>query len=138
MLELLTPGQAARRLGISIHQLRSLTNEGLIRWVNVGIGKKRPTRRYTEIDLSAFIEARSSICRPSGPPTAPPPLTSPHRMASFGRTSARHRSGKVSAFDKAFERLVAMSVAADTERKARRKRYREAHSDPKKMIRTEG
>ncbi|MDW9762195.1 helix-turn-helix domain-containing protein [Sinorhizobium meliloti] len=60
---LLTPEQAADRLGISVRQLRDLTDEGLLRWINIGLGEKRPTRRYTEADLQEFIMERSRKCR---------------------------------------------------------------------------
>ncbi|NTG98893.1 helix-turn-helix domain-containing protein [Agrobacterium rhizogenes] len=60
---LLTPEEAANRLSISQRQLRDLTDEGLLRWINIGLGKKRPTRRYTDEDVDAFIEERSQRCR---------------------------------------------------------------------------
>ncbi|NVP54494.1 helix-turn-helix domain-containing protein [Rhizobium sp. DBTS2] len=60
---LLTPQVAAERLGISTRQLRDLTDEGQLRWINIGLGRKRPTRRYTEADLEAFIEERAAKCR---------------------------------------------------------------------------
>ena len=56
---LLTPSEAANRLGVSVRQIRVLTDEGLLRWVNIGLGEKRPTRRFTEADLLEFIEERS-------------------------------------------------------------------------------
>ncbi|TGN80511.1 DNA-binding protein [Bradyrhizobium yuanmingense] len=55
---LLTPEQAASRLNITEDHLRDLVNEGTIGYINVGLGKKRPRRRFTEADLNDFIERR--------------------------------------------------------------------------------
>lgn len=46
--------EAARELCISEKQLRSLTCAGRIRYVNVGLGEKRETRRYDPADLEDF------------------------------------------------------------------------------------
>lgn len=56
---LMTPTEASKYLAISIRQLRDLTDEGQIRWVNIGIGTKRATRRYTQAALDEFIAQRS-------------------------------------------------------------------------------
>ncbi|MEX3008325.1 helix-turn-helix domain-containing protein [Hoeflea sp. TYP-13] len=65
MSDLLTPEAAATRLGISTKQLLSLTRLGKIRYINVGLGGKRETRRYDESDLEAFIEAGKQVQWPS-------------------------------------------------------------------------
>lgn len=66
---LMTPAEAARQLAISEKQLRELTAGGKIRYVNIGNGEKRETRRYTPQDLTSFIEARSiQECRYTGAP----------------------------------------------------------------------
>lgn len=54
MTALLSPHEAARELCISEKQLRSLTCAGRIRYVNVGLGEKRETRRYDPADLEDF------------------------------------------------------------------------------------
>lgn len=56
---LLTPQEAAERLAISTRQLRDLTQDGCIRFVNIGRGA-RLTRRYDPDDLAAFVEERKS------------------------------------------------------------------------------
>lgn len=58
---LLSPSQAARELCISEKQLRSLTCAGAIRYINIGLGAKRETRRYDPADLEAFREARACL-----------------------------------------------------------------------------
>lgn len=65
-MPLLTPDQAASELGISDTQLRALTKAGAIRYVNIGLGTKRETRRYDPEDLAAFREARK--CRSTSAP----------------------------------------------------------------------
>lgn len=65
---LLSPSDAAKELCISEKQLRSLTCAGAIRYINIGLGEKRETRRYDPVDLEAFREARA---RALLPPPAP-------------------------------------------------------------------
>ncbi len=60
-MPLLTPSQAARELAISEKQLRALTCAGKIRYVNIGLGEKRETRRYDPADLLRFQEARTCL-----------------------------------------------------------------------------
>lgn len=55
---LLTPEQAAARLTITEDHLRALVANGAIGYINVGLGKKRPRRRFTEADIDDFIERR--------------------------------------------------------------------------------
>jgi len=55
---LLSPADAAERLGISDRQLRALTCSGAIRYVNIGLGAKREARRYDPADLAQFMEER--------------------------------------------------------------------------------
>ncbi|OSJ14388.1 hypothetical protein BST63_16920 [Bradyrhizobium canariense] len=57
-IRLLTPEQAASRLNITEDHLRDLVSEGVLGYINVGLGKKRPRRRFTETDLNEFIEGR--------------------------------------------------------------------------------
>ncbi|TGP34052.1 MULTISPECIES: GIY-YIG nuclease family protein [unclassified Mesorhizobium] len=51
---LLSPLEAARELCISEKQLRALTAAGRIKYVNIGLGSKRETRRYDPADLDDF------------------------------------------------------------------------------------
>jgi hypothetical protein len=64
-MPLLTPKQAASELAISDKQLRVLTLAGEIRYINIGQGDKRETRRYMAEDLSDFIERRGNMKSPS-------------------------------------------------------------------------
>ena len=67
--QLLTPERAAERLGIGLRTLRNLTDDGLIRYINVGAGRARERRRYREDDLAAFVAAREKQqCRSSSAP----------------------------------------------------------------------
>jgi excisionase family DNA binding protein len=50
--------QAARKLGISEDQLRGFVKAGELRFINLGLGKKRPRMRFTQTDLDDFIERR--------------------------------------------------------------------------------
>lgn len=58
---LLSPQDAARSLCISEKQLRALTCAGRVRYVNIGLGEKRETRRYDPADLKEFLEARKCL-----------------------------------------------------------------------------
>jgi hypothetical protein len=65
---LLTPAQAAAELAISTRQLRDLSLDGDIPFINVGRGD-RPARRYEMSDLEAFkAERRTISCRSSSAP----------------------------------------------------------------------
>src|ERR1700727_2208023 len=57
-LDLMDGKEAARRLNITEDQLCALVQDGEISYINVGRGKKRPRRRYTEEDLQELIERR--------------------------------------------------------------------------------
>ncbi|MHC2415549.1 excisionase family DNA binding protein [Bradyrhizobium diazoefficiens] len=54
---LLTGKEAAARLSITEDQLTALVQAGEIAYINVGLGSKRPRRRFTRADLDDF-EAR--------------------------------------------------------------------------------
>jgi len=71
MSALMTPAAAARLLCISEKHLRALTVAGEIRYINVGLGTKRETRRYDPQDLAAFQEARTTTSAKS-PAIRPP------------------------------------------------------------------
>src|SRR5882757_6388759 len=50
--------QAARKLGISEDQVRGFVKAGELRFINLGLGKKRPRMRFTQTDLDNFVERR--------------------------------------------------------------------------------
>ncbi|QEE20384.1 helix-turn-helix domain-containing protein [Youhaiella tibetensis] len=61
---LLTPAEAADALGISNRQLRDLTADGTIPFINVGRGASRMSRRYEPDDIEAFKASRRQVeCR---------------------------------------------------------------------------
>lgn len=69
-MPLLTPDEAARELAVSQKQLKALTGAGKIRYINIGLGRKRETRRYDPADIERFKEARrcqSTSDRPGKP-----------------------------------------------------------------------
>lgn len=63
MSRLLSPTEAAQELCVSEKQLRALTCAGHIRYINIGLGEKRETRRYELADLQAFKSARGTSCQ---------------------------------------------------------------------------
>jgi hypothetical protein len=56
--DLLNSNETARRLRITEEQLGALVHDGEISYINVGRGKKRPRRRFTEEDIAEFLERR--------------------------------------------------------------------------------
>src|SRR5215469_14598733 len=58
MSVLRTPKQAAERLQTSVEQLTGFVRDGELKYVNLGRGKKRPRRMFTDDDLDEFIERR--------------------------------------------------------------------------------
>ncbi|WP_233426638.1 helix-turn-helix domain-containing protein [Rhizobium mongolense] len=61
---LLTPAAAAKILAVSVKQLTHLTLAGEIPFVNIGLGNKRPTRRYLPTDIDEFIARRRTTAMP--------------------------------------------------------------------------
>lgn len=61
VMPLLTPEQAASELAISTRQLRDLTVSGEIRYINIGNGSVRETRRYDPADIEDFKSRRRSV-----------------------------------------------------------------------------
>ena len=53
-----TPKEAAERLQTSVEQLTGFVRDGELKYVNLGRGKKRPRRMFTDEDLDEFIERR--------------------------------------------------------------------------------
>jgi excisionase family DNA binding protein len=64
---LLTAAQAAARLSITVEQLIAHVEDGGLRYINVGRGKKKPRRRFSESDLEEFKAARSTLEKTSCP-----------------------------------------------------------------------
>jgi excisionase family DNA binding protein len=74
--KLLTAAEVAERLAISTRQLKQLSDAGEIAFVNVGLGPRRPARRYRPEDVDEFISRRtvvSSGYRPARAITSIPP-----------------------------------------------------------------
>ncbi|WP_430251262.1 helix-turn-helix domain-containing protein [Neorhizobium sp. DAR64860/K0K1] len=94
---LLTPKQAAAELAISSRQLRDLSLDGDIAFINVGRGE-RPARRYEMSDLEAFkAERRTISCRSSSVPAQKrTATTSGIKVIDFEATLAAQRSKKLS------------------------------------------
>lgn len=61
---LMTPEEAAAALGISGRQLRDLTADGAIPYIDIGRGK-REARRYEPSDIEAFKSERRKTACPS-------------------------------------------------------------------------
>src|SRR5260221_9628468 len=55
---LLTLNEAAARLRITPDQVKGLVDDGKLKYINVGRGKKTPRYRFAETDLADFIDAR--------------------------------------------------------------------------------
>jgi len=70
LMPLLTPEQAASELAISTRQLRDLTVSGEIRYINIGNGSVRETRRYDPADIEDFKNRRKSFGKQPVRPTS--------------------------------------------------------------------
>lgn len=64
-LELLTMSEAARLLRIDVKTLVRHVQSNEIGFLNVGLGKKRPRRRFTIEQIKNFISWRSQATRES-------------------------------------------------------------------------
>lgn len=95
-MALLTPRQAAAQLAISSRQLRDLSLDGEIPFINVGRGD-RHARRYEMSDLEAFkAERRTISCRSSSAPALKrTATTSGMKVIDFQATLAAQRSEKL-------------------------------------------
>ncbi|WP_165603093.1 helix-turn-helix domain-containing protein [Devosia elaeis] len=93
-MALLTPKEAAERLGVSTDQLLKLTDRGKLPFINVGLGQKRPSRRYDPDDLSAFMMAQRMTACPSSSAKAPKSTltTSGLRVVDFSAARKRKTS----------------------------------------------
>ena len=52
-MELFDLKEAAKRLGVSVDHVRALVDDGRLRYVNIGRGRKRPRYRFADADLNA-------------------------------------------------------------------------------------
>ena len=57
--ELRTPRETAEQLHVTTDQLRGFVNDGEIRYVNVGRGKKRERMMFKPADIEEFVERRT-------------------------------------------------------------------------------
>lgn len=109
---MMTPAQAAIELGISGRQLRDLTADGAIPYIDVGRGK-REARRYEPSDIEAFKAERRRI---AGPPvsrlgqrhTAKPPA---HRVYDIQEILAKRQSERLK---QSSEKRAARKAKADS------------------------
>jgi hypothetical protein len=62
---LLTAAQAAARLGITVEHLMAHVQDGAIKSINVGRGKKKARYRFAPADLDAFKIERTSMEQPA-------------------------------------------------------------------------
>ena len=46
--------EAAKRLGVSVDHVRALVDDGRLRYVNIGRGRKRPRYRFADADLLPY------------------------------------------------------------------------------------
>ena len=76
---LLTERQAAQYLAISQNHLRMLTDNGEVRFINVGLGRLRQRRRYQLDDLTDFIATRRECVTIKSAPQKP----ANHNVADF-------------------------------------------------------
>lgn len=90
-MSLMTPAEAAKHLAISTRQLRDLTQNGSIRYVNIG-QRDRETRRYHPSDLEAFIEERRCLYS-SAPARRTIPTTSVFGVSDFQALLSARKSG---------------------------------------------
>src|SRR6516162_1475905 len=94
-----TPKEAAERLQISVDQLTGFAEDGEVRYVNVGRGKKRPRRRYTDDDLDEFIERRkrkeAGLCPSTNQPSRRTGnMTSKSEVIAFSARPNARTAGK--------------------------------------------
>ncbi|WP_083982397.1 helix-turn-helix domain-containing protein [Devosia soli] len=95
---LLTPKQVREMLNISDRQLRDLTEDGAIPFIDIGRGARRAAR-YDRADIEAFMAQRKRLlCRSSNDQAPiPTPTTSMSKVIDFRApyrpaTSARQKA----------------------------------------------
>ena len=63
-----TPKQTADYLRVSVGQVRALAHAGLLPYINVGLGTKRPRMRFDPEDVRVFKQNQRKVgpaCHPS-------------------------------------------------------------------------
>jgi hypothetical protein len=98
---LLTPAEAAAQLSITIEQLLAHVDDGSLRYINVGRGKKRPRYAFKLADLDAFTIARTTLEQPcpSSSPRNPRRISgtaSNSNVVGFSALRAAHLARKPS------------------------------------------
>ena len=68
---LMNPDEAAAQLGITVEQLLKFVGDGALKFINVGRGKTRPRRKFSQSDLDEFKAARSVLEHQSCPSSSP-------------------------------------------------------------------
>lgn len=59
--DLLSPKEAAEFLGLGVDVFREFVKRGELRFINLGLGKKRIHRMYDKADLIEFIARRKEV-----------------------------------------------------------------------------
>jgi len=91
MTPLRTPRSAANWLGVSVKTLRGLVQDGELRYVNVGRGKKNIRRMFADEDLQDFKKRRTTMdapCQSIGTKTRHSTITT-SSSAAIGFTARR-------------------------------------------------
>ncbi|MEX2741063.1 helix-turn-helix domain-containing protein [Rhizobium mongolense] len=92
---LLTPAAAAKILAISAKQLHDLTVAGEIHFVNIGLGNKRPTRRYLPADIDEFIaRRRTTVAPPARGKRSPSFAPATYEIVDFRKTLTDLRAAR--------------------------------------------
>ncbi|WP_225048903.1 helix-turn-helix domain-containing protein [Bradyrhizobium barranii] len=85
--QLRSPQSAAERLGVSVKTLNGYVRDGELRYINVGRGRKKQRRKFTDEDLDELIERRTRRdvpCQSTSTKTAPSTIsTSSTRVLAF-------------------------------------------------------
>jgi hypothetical protein len=87
-----SPKFTAAALGVSVKTLNGFVRDGEIRYIDVGRGKKKIRRRFTDQDIEEFKERRARrevSCQSTSPKTAQKqpvlPLRFPAQRSSVSR-----------------------------------------------------
>jgi hypothetical protein len=93
-----TASQAAAKLGCSIKTLKGHVATGALRYVDIGHGKKRPRRMFTDQDINDFIARQTreaSPCPSTASPARPIGISiSSGRVIAFTDLQKRPRGAK--------------------------------------------
>jgi predicted site-specific integrase-resolvase len=89
MTDLKTPAEAAAALHCSQKTLAGHVRSGALRYVIVGLGKKRPRRMFTAEDIQDFIERQMRRDTPATAPRTHRTTTSTSRSDVIAFTALR-------------------------------------------------